>query len=76
MTEVKDTSGKVKFRMAVYKGDHISSEIIEKQFWEIREPQELADLADGTIPKTGTFLDIGGNIGWYSLLFAANAICC
>jgi len=72
VTDVKDATGKLKFRMAVYKGDFISSEIMEKQFWEIRKPQELADMADGTIPKTGTFLDIGGNIGWYSLMFAAH----
>jgi FkbM family methyltransferase len=70
-TEVKDASGAVKFHMAVYKGDFISSEIIDKQYWEIREPQDLADLGDGKIPETGTFLDIGGNIGYYSLLFAS-----
>jgi FkbM family methyltransferase len=72
ITSVRDKSGIEKFKMAVYKGDHISDQIAKFNAWEIHKTQELADLADTTLPspEDGAFLDIGGNIGYYSLLFA------
>lgn len=71
-TDVKDTTGATKWRMAVYEDDHISTMIRTKNGWEIHNVQQMADLVDQRIlpPSAGGFLDIGGNIGYYSLLFA------
>ena len=56
--------------------DLMSSRILRTGAWEIRHPQQLATLADASLePFRGSsnrhvFLDIGANIGYYSLLFA------
>jgi len=50
--------------------DLMSADITKHGFWELQHPQELAALADGVIPEGGVFLDIGANIGYYSMLFA------
>ena len=70
------------FDMAVHppRSDLVSREILRTGRWEIGHPQELASLADSTLEPAvngqadptvrRTFLDIGANIGFYSLLFA------
>lgn len=50
--------------------DIISRHLTNRGSWEIRHPRELGALAGRAIPANGTFLDIGANLGWYSLLFA------
>lgn len=53
--------------------DIVSSQIWHKGFWEIKSPQEMmpaAAMGTVTFPETGTMLDIGANIGYFSLLFA------
>lgn len=50
--------------------DIVSQDIASLGYWEIRDPQEIATAAGGTLPQSGTFLDVGANIGYYSLLFA------
>lgn len=62
------------FQMAVLAGDDlVSKEIEQKGFWEIRSPAQLLELAhepNASLPATGTFVDVGANLGFYSLLFA------
>ena len=61
------------FRMAVMASDDlVSHEIATRGYWELRFPNQLLELAgeSSRLPSTGTFLDIGANLGFYSLLFA------
>ena len=58
------------FEMALRPRDIVSGFIQHEGFWEINHPQLLAGLADGVLPSSGTLLDIGGNLGWYTYLFA------
>lgn len=72
---VRTTEGRL-FDMAVrtHHNDPMSRNIRHRGFWEIQAPQELADLANATLPSILTkpryLLDVGANIGFYSLLFA------
>jgi len=50
--------------------DIMSKWLTEYGYWEIRHPRELAAMAERTVPPNGTFIDIGANLGWYSLMFA------
>ena len=63
--------------MAVHeRKDWVSNMIVWNGFWEIRGPSEFLNGLAGTVKHArlprpgGTFLDIGANIGYYSLLFA------
>eukprot|EP00414_Alexandrium_minutum_P003780 CAMPEP_0113828262 /NCGR_PEP_ID=MMETSP0328-20130328/5188_1 /TAXON_ID=39455 /ORGANISM="Alexandrium minutum" /LENGTH=232 /DNA_ID=CAMNT_0000796269 /DNA_START=54 /DNA_END=749 /DNA_ORIENTATION=- /assembly_acc=CAM_ASM_000350 len=61
------------FRMVVHAGrDIVSNELALGGVWEISSPQDmLRPLGDGyLLPQDGVFLDIGGNLGYYSFLFA------
>lgn len=61
------------FRIAVYEAldrDIVSAHVHREGSWEISAPQDIADLADVRLPHGGVFLDIGGNVGYYALLFA------
>lgn len=66
-------SGDKQWRMAVYEseaagngaGDTVSEKICEDQFWEFPTPEAM-----GVAPGASTFLDIGANIGWFSIMFA------
>mmetsp|Transcript_83421 Transcript_83421/g.193901 ORF Transcript_83421/g.193901 Transcript_83421/m.193901 type:complete len:297 (-) Transcript_83421:109-999(-) len=70
VVDVSDPRGGT-FKMAVRTGGDIVSEALERYgFWEIRHPQEVAELASGQLPNRGTLLDIGAHVGWYSLAFA------
>ena len=50
--------------------DIVSSSIYHQHYWEMRKPSAMASKADAVLPASGTFLDIGANLGYYSLLFA------
>lgn len=58
--------------MAVRPHDIVSHGLEKRGMWEIRSADELAELSDDGVllPPTGVFLDVGSNLGWYSLLFA------
>ena len=73
------------FSMAVHDGqlvDGVSRQIVSRGHWDLSHPQQLADLAGvgATLPMTGrhggppTLLDVGSNVGFYSLLFAHHGI--
>jgi FkbM family methyltransferase len=54
--------------------DLVSRELLTRGYWELQSPAHLAQLA-GAPPSLltgspGTFLDIGANLGFFSLLFA------
>uniref|UniRef100_A0A7S1SE34 Methyltransferase FkbM domain-containing protein n=1 Tax=Alexandrium catenella TaxID=2925 RepID=A0A7S1SE34_ALECA len=53
-----------------FRMDIISRFLTNKGFWEIKHPRELAELGKTQLPENGTFVDIGANLGWYSILFA------
>ena len=58
------------YPMALRQGDIVSGFIQAEGFWEMNHPQLLASLGNGVLPRRGTFVDIGSNLGWYSFLFA------
>ena len=66
MTALKDGCMPI---VALSKG-RLQEGLVRNGFWELREPQDLARLGPGKLPATGTFLDIGANIGVWSLIFA------
>ena len=66
---------KGRFRMGVHRGggisDEVSLKILRTGHWEIRSPEDMARMAGGvSIPTRGRFLDVGANLGFYSLTFA------
>lgn len=68
------TSALGTFLMAVLAAkDTVSESILANGYWEIRSPAQLSELAGRprtALAPNGTFLDIGANLGFYSLLFA------
>lgn len=72
---VRTTKGRL-FDMVVrtHINDPMSRNIRHKGYWEIQEPQELAELGNTKLPsilsKPRYLIDVGANIGFYSLLFA------
>ena len=58
------------FPFALRLNDVVSGYIQSEGFWEINHPQLLAGLAPGVLRERGTFLDVGGNLGWHAFLFA------
>jgi FkbM family methyltransferase len=76
VTTLTDRSNAKRFDLVINPGDFMSDYIEKRGYWEIREVQDIADLAPGTtktLPATteGAFYDVGANIGYYSFLFAA-----
>jgi FkbM family methyltransferase len=64
------------FRMVVLGDDDIvSKSFAHSGFWEIRTPEDMIPeemkLKGMSLPEKGTLLDIGANIGDYTLLFAS-----
>jgi FkbM family methyltransferase len=52
--------------------DWVATRIRRTGFWEIQSPRDIASLAESAqpLPATGTLLDVGANIGYYTLLFS------
>ena len=58
-------------RLALHKNDFMSYKLKTAGWWEVKHPRELAALAGQALPDPpATFIDIGGHIGYYSILFA------
>mmetsp|Transcript_11639 Transcript_11639/g.31752 ORF Transcript_11639/g.31752 Transcript_11639/m.31752 type:complete len:304 (-) Transcript_11639:154-1065(-) len=59
------------FNMAVLKArDIVSQSILDTGHWDINSTKSFAEGSNETFPANGTFLDLGGNIGVFSMLFA------
>jgi len=59
------------FDMVVYdSNDTVSNELTTHGFFEVSYAQQMVATTGRSIPMDGIFLDIGANIGYYSLLFA------
>jgi len=68
MTEVHTLAG---FSMVVLNGgDIVSDELRHKGWWELMRASDLLQPQGISLHTNGTFLDVGGNLGYYSLLFA------
>lgn len=68
MRKVRTLAG---FEMVVHNSSvWVSEKIARDGFYEIPDAQHMVAAARRSIPMDGVFLDIGANIGWYSLLFA------
>jgi len=72
MRAVKTSAG---FMMVVLGDDDVVSESFSKRgFWEVEKPDDMIppDMKGKmTLPAHGTLLDIGANIGDYTMLFAS-----
>jgi len=72
MRAVDSASG---FKMVVLGDDDIvSKSFADKGFWEISDPSQMVPLQmrdKVSLPAKGTLLDIGANIGDYTMLFAS-----
>lgn len=55
------------------RGDTVSKFLLADGAWEMNSPENITQMT-GTrgwpLPAGGTFLDVGGNLGYYSFLFA------
>lgn len=71
MRAVRTNAG---FNMVVLGDDDIvSNNMAHKGFWEIQTPEDMIPYemrGKVTLPATGTLLDIGANLGDYTMLFA------
>jgi FkbM family methyltransferase len=59
--------------MGVLRGaftDHVSFAILRRGFWEQRSIEQINEWAGVTLPSHGRLLDVGANIGFFSLKFA------
>lgn len=55
-------------------GEHISDAIREKRFWEGITSEILIELIREKSPSL--FIDVGANIGWFSLMCASYGVAC
>mmetsp|Transcript_149681 Transcript_149681/g.264226 ORF Transcript_149681/g.264226 Transcript_149681/m.264226 type:complete len:422 (-) Transcript_149681:78-1343(-) len=67
---LKDGKGDT-FQMVIREDqDDVSRRLEKDGHYQIHKPEDLSALAGKPMPPSGTLLDIGASMGWYTMLFA------